>query len=256
MHLGAASGADVLRRAPAREALAAALDGVDRLGLLGGILELRHGPGAAALGGGGPALEAIGAAMAGGVVVLVPGNHDHGLVRPWLDEVSAPGLEERVEPAAASPVAAAVAERLAPARVEMAYPGLWLREDVYATHGHYLDVFTTIPTFERLGAGLMPRPVGAPEPGATAADFEAVLAPIYAWIESAAHRTKPGRRAAGAGRSGQMWAAFAAPGRRPLRAPLIGAGFPVAIAAINRARLGPVSPDLSGAGLHRAGLAG
>src|SRR4051812_21975044 len=256
MHLGAASGADVLRRAPAREALAAALDGVDRLVLLGDILELRHGPASAALAAAAPALQAIGAAMDGGVVVLVPGNHDHGLVRPWLDELPEPRVDERVEPAAASPAAAAMAELLAPARVEIAYPGVWLRDDVYATHGHYLDVFTTIPTFERLGAGLMARLVGAPEPGATAADFEAVLAPIYAWIESAAHRTKPGRRAAGAGRSGHMWAALAAPGRRPLRARALAAGFPVAIAAINRARLGPVSSDLSGPSLRRGGLAG
>src|SRR4051812_31461555 len=127
MHLGAASGADVLRRAPVREALAAALDGVDRLVLLGDVIELRHGPASAALAAAAPALQAIGAAMAGGVVVLVPGNHDHGLVRPWLDEVAAPGLEERVEPAAASPVAAAVARRLGPARAGKGQPGPWGR---------------------------------------------------------------------------------------------------------------------------------
>ena len=203
-----------------------------------------------------PALQAIGAAMAGREIVLVPGNHDHGLVRPWLDDYAEPGLAERVGPATASPAAVSVAELLAPAGVEVAYPGIWLRDDVYATHGHYLDLFTTVPTFERLGAGLMTRLVGAPEPGATAADFEAVLAPIYAWIESAAHRTRPGRRAAGAGRSGEMWATLAAPGRRPVRTRLLAAGFPVAIAAINRARLGPLSSDLSGASLRRGGLAG
>ena len=220
------------------------------------MLELRHGPVSAALDAAAPALGAIGAAMADRPVVLVPGNHDHGLVRPWLDDLAEPGVSERLAPATASPTAAAVAELLAPARVEVAYPGVWLRDDVYATHGHYLDLFTTIPTFERLGAGVMSRLVGAPEAEATAADFEAVLAPIYAWIEAAAHRTRPGRRAAGAGRSGEMWAALAGPGRRPVRTRLLGAGFPVVIAAINRARLGPVSADLSGPSLRRGGLAG
>ena len=248
----------MLRRPAAREALAAALEGVDRLVLLGDVLELRHGPVSAALEAAAPALEAIGAAMAGREIVLVAGNHDHGLVRPWLDDFAEPGLAERAEPATASTAAVSVAELLAPARVEVAYPGIWLREDVYATHGHYLDLFTTVPTFERLGAGLMTRLVGVPEPGASAADFEAVLAPIYAWIESAAHRTRPGRRAAGAGRSGEMWATLNSvpPTRRPVRARLLAAGFPVAIAAINRARLGPVSADLSGASLRRGGLAG
>ena len=46
---------------------------------------------------------------------------------------------------------------LGPARVRAAYPGVWLREDVYATHGHYLDRHTTVPMFERLGAGAMAR---------------------------------------------------------------------------------------------------
>ena len=246
----------MLRRRPALDGLVAGLDGIDRLVLLGDVIEMRHGPVSAALGVAAPALEAVGAAMEGGVVVLVPGNHDHGLVRPWLDEVPEPSLEERVEAAAASPAAEAMVALLAPAQIEIAYPGIWLRDDVYATHGHYLDVFTTIPTFERLGAGLMARLVGAPEPGAIPADFEAVLAPIYAWIESAAHRTRPGRRAAGAGRAGQVWAAMAGPGRRPLRRRALAAGFPVLIAALNQAGVGPLRADLSGPGLRRGGLAG
>jgi hypothetical protein len=246
----------VLRRPPVLDRLVAALAGVDRLVLLGDVVELRQGPASAALEAARPVMEGIGAAMEGREVLLVPGNHDHGLVRPWLDEVPAPPLELRVEPAEASPGAAQLAEMLAPARLAVAYPGVWLRDDVYATHGHYLDVFTTIPTFERIGAGLMGRLVGAPGVPAQPADFEAVLAPIYAWIESAAQRTRPGRRAAGAGRAGSVWAGLSGPGRRPLRARALAAGFPLAIAAINRARLGPVSPDLSGDGLRRGGLAG
>ena len=44
---------------------------------------------------------------------------------------------------------ALMAEWASPARVRFAYPGLWLREDVYATHGHYLDCHLTVPTVER-----------------------------------------------------------------------------------------------------------
>ena len=45
----------------------------------------------------------------------------------------------------------------APATVRARYPGVWLRDDVYATHGHYGDRHTTVPILERLGAGLMAR---------------------------------------------------------------------------------------------------
>ena len=60
-------------------------------------------------------------------------------------------------PEDAGPFAVRLAERAAPARVSVAYPGLWLRDDVYAIHGHYSDLHTTVPTFERLAAGAMAR---------------------------------------------------------------------------------------------------
>jgi hypothetical protein len=112
------------------------------------------------LGVAGPLLEGFGRALGpGGELVLVGGNHGHGLVAGWLDGrlLAEPagflGLEQRFAPAEAGPLAARLAERAAPARVTMAYPGLWLREDVYAFHGHYGDLHTTTPTFERLAAG-------------------------------------------------------------------------------------------------------
>ena len=40
-----------------------------------------------------------------------------------------------------------------PRALRSAYPGVWLREDVYATHGHYGDRHNTMPILERLGAG-------------------------------------------------------------------------------------------------------
>src|ERR671920_30976 len=85
LHLGARTGVDLLRHRPAaREALLARLDGADRLVLLGDTLELRHGPVREALAAARPVLEAMGRAF-GGEVVLVPGNHDHGLLSEWLE---------------------------------------------------------------------------------------------------------------------------------------------------------------------------
>jgi hypothetical protein len=262
LHLGLRTEADVLRRPAAREALTARLADVDRLVLLGDTLELRHGPVRDALRAAEPAMRAIGDALPTGArVVLVPGNHDHALAAGWheaRERTKAPpplGLEQRTTPRRASHAAAALARALAPAEVEVAYPGVWLRDDVYATHGHYLDAHGTIPTFERLAAGLMSRLSGAvPATGAAPDDYEAVLAPIYAWIDSAAQRARPGRAAAGSGQAVKLWKALAGEGQRPLRARALGAAFPLAILAVNRAGLGPVRPDLRGPELRRSAL--
>ena len=73
------------------------------------------------------------------------------------------GLEQRIAPGDAGPLAAALAERAGRARAsQVAYPGVWLRDDVYAIHGHYSDLHATVPTFERLAAGAMARWVGPP----------------------------------------------------------------------------------------------
>ena len=100
-------------------------------------------------------------------------------IDPWLvgrGRRGAPeplGLAEAVSPRKASPLAAAIERALAPASVELSYPGVWLRDDVWATHGHYLDVHATLPTFERLAAGVMSRLVGpVPQPRATPDDYE------------------------------------------------------------------------------------
>jgi hypothetical protein len=258
LHLGDRHGGDVLLREPAaREALVAALAEADRLVLLGDVVELRHGPQRAALAAAAPVLAELGAAMAGRPVVLVPGNHDHALAARWHEEAPALGLDERRSPAEASPAAAELAAALAPAQVEVAYPGLWLRDDVYATHGHYLDVHSTTPTVERLGAGLMARLAGAPpRHGAQPAHYEAILAPLYAWIHAAAQRPSPTGRGAGAGASGRFYDTLTATGRRPLRARALAAGFPLAVGALNRAGLGPLHRDISGPGLRRGGLRG
>jgi len=264
LHLGVRTGVDVLGRPQALNALCSRLDGVDRLVLLGDTLELRHGPAHRALAAAEPVMRAIGDALGpGGEVVILAGNHDHALVGGWLEwrgrrEVPAPlALEQHVAPHHGSWIAKRLAGWLAPASVDLAYPGIWLRDDVYAMHGHYLDVHCEIPSLEVLGARAMARMVGAVPDPAVPDDYEALLAPIYAWIQASAQRSSAQRRSAGGGTAIKVWNALEGPGARytPSRAGMR-AGFRLAVAAANRAGLGPVRPQLGGVALRRAGLAG
>jgi len=263
LHLGIATQADTLRRSRAREVLKARLgQGVDRLVLLGDTLELRHGPARDAVAVALPPLAELGEALGPDAqVVIVPGNHDHALLDGWLeargrDAPPAPmSLEERVAPAAASPLAGRLAQALGTQRTEVAYPGLWLRDDVYATHGHYFDVHGTVPSVERLAAGTMARLVGPlPSGRRTPDDYEARLAPIYAWVHATSQRVQPGRAAASAGGSIKVWKLLAGGGRRPIHAKALAALFPLALWALNSAGLGPLRADLSAKELFRAGV--
>ena len=174
LHFGTHSRTDVLRDRRCRELLLGALAGCDRLVLLGDILELRHGPLREALAAAAGPLAEMGAALGPDAeVVLLAGNHDHYLVHPWsqrranTDPPAPPpplGSETAVDWIAGDPLHA-LAGMLAPARVRSAYPGVWLRPDVWATHGHYLDVHMTVPSLERLGAGVMRRIVAPRESG-------------------------------------------------------------------------------------------
>jgi len=267
LHLGSATRVDVLGHPGPRGALLEALDGVDRLVLLGDVLELRHGPRRDAMVAARPFFEALGDAFAGREVVVLAGNHDHALVEPWLarrGELSVPAplaLEQRIAAADGSRMLATLAEWAKPARVSGAYPGLWVRDDVYATHGHYLDCHMTIPTMERLGIGavgrLQRRPIAAlagPE------DYEALLSPIYAWVDAMSQQARTGAALNGKG-TVRAWRAlggdrdYRPPSRRmALRNRALASGFPLAIAALNRAGLGPFQADISGPGLRRAGL--
>ena len=262
LHIGASTNTDVLRRPAIRERLVAALDGVDRLVVLGDGLELRDGPHRDAVEVAGPFFEAVGRAV--GELLLCAGNHDHGLVAGWIDGrlLTEPagflGLEQRIEPRDAGPLAAALAERASPARVQVIYPGVWLREDVYAIHGHYSDLHATVPTFERLAAGAMARwAVALPGEGATPDDYEAVLSPLYAWMHALTQRADQALVSAGAGASSRAWRALGG-SRRRIRPSTVAlrAGFAGAVAIINALGIGPVDRDLSGAGLRRGYLHG
>jgi hypothetical protein len=288
LHLGGLSGIDLLRRPQLREPLLEALDGIERLVLLGDVLELRHGPPHEALAASRPFFEDVGRALGDGELVVTAGNHDHLLVGCWLDARAlgepAPqplGLEQRIAPGQASPMLARIEQWARPARVQAAYPGLWLRPDVYATHGHYLDCHLTIPTLERLGIGAMGRLLERSEDGlSTVEGYEAITAPIYAWRDAMARYARTGPALNGVGTM-RAWRALGggartggedAPGapngvpRRRGRGAVVRAtgaslrgrafkgAFPLVVSAVNRAGMGPVSTDISRGELRRAGL--
>jgi Calcineurin-like phosphoesterase len=263
LHLGGRF--DLLRRPDLRAPLLEAVAGVDRLVILGDAVELREAPHREAGAVAGPAFADLGRALGPqGELVLVAGNHDHGLVAGWIDarlETEPPGflgLEASIAPEAAGPLATRLAEAAAPARVRLAYPGLWVREDVYALHGHYADLHSLVPTFERLAAGAMARwVVRLPPQGATADDYEAALAPLYAWMHQLTQRSDHAAISAGAGASARAWSALAGRERaHPVRAGALAIAFAAAVAGVNAAGLGPVRRDLSGGGLRRGGLHG
>jgi predicted phosphodiesterase len=294
LHLGGSSGAAVLERPAARAALFAALAEVERLVLLGDVLELRHGPRRDALARARPFFEELGQTFAGREVVVLAGNHDHALIERWrrnrdegahAEDASSrrparASLEQRMDAAQASAMLGAIAEWSAPARVSAAYPGLWLREDVYATHGHYLDCHLSVPTMECLGIGMTARALGKRTSELeSVADYEGVTAPVYAWIDAVARqaptgsvlngkstvrmwralggdrdRAERGEADGGDGASGSAGVAgLAALGPAVRRRALAGA-FPVAVAALNRVGLGSFKADISASGLRRAGL--
>jgi Calcineurin-like phosphoesterase len=223
LHLGTRSQADLLRRSEVRERLIEAVEKVDHVVLLGDSIELRDGPPAEALEIAAPFFEQLGEVMAGRRVTVVAGNHDYQLASPWLarrrQRGTGPlGLEELSAPAAEDPLGR-LARRMGRVEVVLAYPGAWLRPDVYATHGHYLDCHNDVLTFEcvarRVSEILTREPRGGyREPD----DYEAVLGPVYRAI----YRVAQSRRALSAARSAKAlvrrWetvAGYRGPRRRP-----------------------------------------
>jgi predicted phosphodiesterase len=269
LHFGSLSGADMLRRAELRAPLLEAAAGAERVVLLGDALELRQGPPREALAAARAFFEDLGRALAGGELIIVAGNHDHALIEPWLarrgeqDTPEVLGLEQLIAPADASRMLRRLSEWAAGARVLAAYPGLWVREDVYATHGHYLDCHLTVPTLERLGVSAMSRLLGRPASGFSGVeDYEAVTAPVYAWRDAIARGERRGSALNGAATL-HAWRALGGgsdDGNAPaaiaqrLRTRALVAGFPLAVAALNRAGLGPLRAEISGTELRRAGL--
>jgi UDP-2,3-diacylglucosamine pyrophosphatase LpxH len=189
MHLGARLERDVLRRPEALEALLAALDGVSRLVLLGDIVELLEGRPERSMPAAEPVLRAIGAQLGRSAeVVVVPGNHDRALVRPWLREHGVPSGIDAEIPLDATPLLASVTSWLAPARVSVRYPGVWLSDGVWATHGHYLDRHLMPEVAYGIARGALGR---LPRDGASPADYERSGGPSLTRVEALMTRWLP-----------------------------------------------------------------
>jgi hypothetical protein len=272
LHLGSAGAADLVRREDIRKALWDGIEGADRVVLLGDLLELRDRPFPEVVDLARGFFDELAEATGEARIVVVPGNHDHHLLAGWLERRqlarSEPmHLEERV-PASDGPLEALLGP--AASRTEVAYPGVWLRPDVYATHGHYLDRHLTIPTFERLAVAAVERVIGGPrevtdEPGASGEpdsavpdDYERVQAPVYAFLFALAQAGGSGERLGGANPSARVWQALGGGFGRAakVRGWLLGTvALPGAVRVANRLGLGPVRSDLSPGAITKAGLA-
>ena len=230
------------------------------------MLELRHGPMREALEAARPVLEAIGEALGpDGEVVLVPGNHDHRLIAPWLDwrarngAAEPLGLEERAGPKRVVGTREHRAACCARRSLDVAYPGVWL-----ATTSTPPTATTSTATSRSRASSASPRacsgaslrrarPSAPPSPD----DYEVALAPMYALLDAIAARVGDGRAAA----PGHALGARVASGCRPTAARACAgprcspARFPLAIAALNRVgHRAAARPTCSGVELRRAGL--
>jgi hypothetical protein len=263
LHLGGTTGSDVLRDPETRAVLFAELRGAERLILLGDAIELRDRPLGAALEHALPVLAELGAAIGEIEVVLIPGNHDARLAEPLLDRLSledAPlALDALTDPPPGP--AEAIAAALLPARLRIGYPGIWLRDDVFATHGHYMDLHLSLPRAECVALAAVQR-IGRPLPDpATPDDYERILRPFYGLAFGAAQALPRRPRRKERGPSEAAWELLAAERadrdrRRRLKVRAIRAGFPLAVAGVNRLLHSDFDPDISGRAIFRSGVAG
>jgi UDP-2,3-diacylglucosamine pyrophosphatase LpxH len=194
LHLGARLRPGVLDRPQPLELLLGALAGIDRLVLLGDVLEVPDGRYYDALDGAEPVLRALGSAIgAEREVIVVPGNHDLGLIRSWLRGAAAKLTPDTRVPLDATPALQRLAVALGPARVSVSYPGVWLGERVWATHGHYLDRHLLPESAYGIARGLLGR---LPRAGATVEDYERAGGPSVTRIEAYLLQHLPRRLAA------------------------------------------------------------
>lgn len=255
LHLGNTYGEDLLRDAEIRRVLLDELRGADRLVLLGDVLELRELPLATVLESAEPFFEELGEAMAGRPVVLVPGNHDHRLAEPLLEELALAekplGLEHRAEPAG-EPMAR-IAAWLGGAEPQLAYPGIWLRDDVYATHGHYMDCHMSLPRLECVAAAATMRALRPLPERPAPADYEQILRPIYGFTYGLAQ----GGSVWGSARpSERAWRTLASRNgnRGRIRRAALGAAIPATVWTVNRLLRAEFDADLSPGAITRSGV--
>jgi hypothetical protein len=264
LHLGSGASSDLLRRPAFVERLLDATADCDRLVLLGDTIELRDGPIGVAMEWSQPFFEEIAGSYE--TVVLVPGNHDHRLLGGWLERVKegdpeADGLAELVSTPHA--YVSLIDEWLGPATtLETRYPGVWIRDDVFATHGHYLDSHITLPTIERLSIATIDRMAGRPTGRrSTPHDYEKVHAPVYDLLFNLAQgsRNPAAYNEEGSAPSMRVWEMLGgASGRarnwrgRVLRSAVL----PATLSGLERAGVGRFGRDFSLAEIGRSGVEG
>jgi len=258
LHLGKRERADLLRHAAPRAALAEALRPADQVILLGDVLELRDAPVADILEIALPVLTELGEAIGDARVVVVPGNHDHQLASEWLERRRvarrpAPLALEQVVKPSRSGLLGRVAGAFS-GEVALAYPGVFVRPDVYATHGHHLDCHVTVPSLEALAVATTARLAGGPpRPGSLPDDYEQALVPLYSLLYELAQSERRARRPGRTDLSARLWRRVQRQGPHP-SSMLLRRAVPLAAAAANRAGLGPFRADLSIDELGRSGL--
>ena len=255
LHLGLAGGGDVLRDRRVQEILVEEIAGADRVVLLGDAIELREQSLGRSLAAAESFFAKLGAEVGAGEVILVPGNHDHRFAEPILDRLEiegAPlGLEQLDEP---SPGPAEVlAALLGPVKLRIAYPGIWLREDVYATHGHYIDPHLKLPRAECLAAAAIARVRGPLPPRATPGDYERILRPIYGLAFATAQgRKRPiGHQQVAAENA---WEILAGERKDGFKGRAARAGFPWLVRGANRLLNAQFDPDVTPEAIFRTSL--
>jgi UDP-2,3-diacylglucosamine pyrophosphatase LpxH len=259
LHLGSVFGEDLLRDAAIRQVLLEEIATADRLVLLGDSIELREMPLAPVLESTQPFFEELGEAMAGRPIVLVPGNHDHRLAEPLLEQAAlaeqALGLEQHAS--ASAEAATRIAAWLGGVELDIAYPGIWLRGDVYATHGHYMDCHMSLPRIECVAAAALMRTFGPLPNSASPRDYERVLRPLYGFSFSLAQAglarkaTRPSegawRRISGRNRpSGKL--------RQTALKAAVGVGVPATVWSLNRLLRADFDADLSPGAISHSGV--
>ena len=257
LHLGALAKRALAREPETIATLRERLSGVDHLVLLGDALELREAPLGAVLKEAEPFFVALGEIVGDGRVTLVPGNHDHHLAAPVLEAHRLNGgrpmpLDAEI-PAPTTGAVGRLAEWLGGTELRLAYPGIWLREDVFALHGHYLDLHNTVPAIECVALSATERALGGgPQSRTSPDDYEAAIGPLYSLTYNLA---QAGRRRITGGTSMKVWQQTGGADKPSLTGRLLsGVAIPGLVAGLNRAGLGPFRPELNGHALRRASL--
>jgi hypothetical protein len=141
--------------------------------------------------------------------------------------------------------------------VVVSYPGYRIRDDVYATHGHYLDAHNSVPTIETMLVSVSKRRRRFPADGPlTVDDYERAMAPLYAIAFRGAQRATKALPVAPGAPSKRLWELLVRDDGRTTMAGRVlgGVVLPGGVAALNRLGFGPFNPEVSGPVLRRAGL--